>query len=482
VNSQQSTVNTSSLRVGLAIALTAGLAIAQTNTPPTPREANKRIVVAWHERDLALARTNKALFVRPGLVADRATRSVRVYGESTRLGLGDPVEFMLIGENSGKDYESQAVSFALPSDVCQALEFIGLKPGAPVDATALRFWPRGDRVRATIESLTTNGNASAFGRVESTVLDTRTNQPLPETGFVFCGGRWTTGTDDAAPSTNRVYAADVFSPNSIVSVYNEGNTVLDVPRRAAQGDVYTFQVPNPERRLPAAGLVQFTFTPEFPDGATRLADWTIRVNGATNGMPLFTVTDASGQTLVDRKTSAALALSVSKTVGSGRDIYASIVPDETIDLASLRTACASLDALEGTAGLRVEPPAPGQPYYKAFLPDEKHRDRANRPIQPFELNLAAAGAGATGVLTLATEEWKDSATTPTYHDTSWPVASPQDLTAPFSQKDAPAVLLVFAPSTLTYGQLRPYATVAVERKMILFVFTQNEPTNATPGR
>ena len=246
-------MHTRLLLLGLAAALAAGCAIAQTNPPPSPRETNKRLVMAWNARDLALARTNQDLFVRPGLVADRAARSVRVYGESVRLNPGDPVEFALIAETSGKDYEAQAVSFALPSAVHEALEFIGLKPGAPVDATALRFWPRGERVKVTIEVLATNGAATALGRAESTVVDTRTGKPLPEAGFVFCGSRWTTATEDAGSSTDRVYAADVFSPNSIISVYNERNSVLDVPRRAAQGEVYTFQVPNPERRLPAAG-------------------------------------------------------------------------------------------------------------------------------------------------------------------------------------------------------------------------------------
>lgn len=472
LTTEHRTPNTCFSLLGLAIALAAGCAPAQTNAPASPRETNKRIVAAWHERDLALARTNKALFVRPGLVADRAARSVRVYAESNCLKPGDPVEFLLIAENSGKDYESQAVAFALPSDVCQALEFIGLKPGAPAEASALRFWPRGERVKVMLDRLATNGTTTAIGRAESTVIDTRTNKPLPEVGFAFCGGRWTTEANGASTSTTRVYAADVYSPNSIISVYNEGNTVLDVPRRAAQQEVYTFQVPNPDRPLPAAGLVQFTFTPEFADGAARLVDWSVLLGSTPNGMPLFTVKESSVKTLLERQSAGMLAAAVKETVAAGRDLYAVICPDDTIEVGALRTACAAVEALEDTAGLRVEPPPPGQPYYKAFLPNEKHRDRANRPMQPFELNLAASGTGATGVLTLATEDWKNGATTPTYHDTTWPIATPQDLIAPFSQKEAPSVLLVFAPSQLTYGQLRPYASVAVDRKMILFVFTK----------
>ena len=482
LNTEHRTLNTCCFLLGLAVALTASLVTAQSNAPLTLREVNKRIVAAWHERDLALARANKVLFVRPGLVADRDARAVRVYGESNALKPGDPVEFLLIAENSGKDYESRAIAFALPSDVCKALEFIGLKSGAPADANALRFWPRGERVKVTLDLLTTNGTATALGRAEATVFDTRTNKPLPEVGFAFCGGRWTTEANGAAASTARVYAADVYSPNSIVSVYNEGNTVLDVPRRAAQQEVYTFQVPTPERSLPAGGLVQFTFTPEFSDGAARLVDWTVHLGSASNGIPLLTVNELPDKTILTRQPATALATATKEAVAAGREPYAVIVPDDTIELGTLRTACADIEALEDAAGLRIEPPPSEQPYYKAFLPNEKFRDRANRPMQPFELSLAAAGTGATGVLTLATEDWKPGASTPTYHDTTWPVASPQDLAAPFSQKDAPSVLLVFAPRQLTYGQLRPYASVAVDRKMILFVFTNDDQTKDRRNR
>ena len=40
-----------------------------------------------------------------------------------------------------------------------------------------------------------------------------------------------------------------------------------------------------------------------------------------------------------------------------------------------------------TAGIRVEPPSPGQLYFKALLPDEAMRPRARRVSQPWELHL-----------------------------------------------------------------------------------------------
>ncbi|EFK96106.1 secreted protein, partial [sediment metagenome] len=201
---------TALLALGVLLTWTERLTADSTNPPPDPRALHKQIVADWYARDGALARTRPHLWVRPGLVADRGTRRVRVYGESTSLNLGDPVEFPLIAEQSGKDYEALAVSFAQPSDVHRALEFIGLRPGAATSPSGLRFWPRGERVRVTFDLIATNGAATPICRAESLVTDTRTDAPLPETGFVFCGARWTHGTDDTSPATGLVYAADVF--------------------------------------------------------------------------------------------------------------------------------------------------------------------------------------------------------------------------------------------------------------------------------
>jgi hypothetical protein len=451
---------------------------AATNPAPDPRAVHKQVVAGWHARDLAAARARTNLWVRPGLVADSNTRTVRVYGESIRLNPGDPVEFPLIAEQSGKDYESLAVSFAQPGDIHRALEFIGLRPGASVSASGLRFWPRGERVRVTFDLVATNGATTPLGRVESLVTDTRANAPLPETGLVFCGARWTNSTDDTAPATGLVYSADVFSPNAIISIYNDPNTVLDVPRRAPQHDVYTFQVPNPERQLPDKRLLQITLAPAFADGAARLIDWTLQLHSLTNGVPAFTVIASDGKPLLSSAPETALAAAVEKTVRSGCDVFATLALDGTTPLATLTSACAGVERLEDTLGLRIEPPPAGHPYYKAFLPNPAHRDPTNRPLQPFELILWASGASATGMLTLVTEEWKEGASEAVYHHSSWPAPSPQDLLSPFAGKDVPSVLLVFAPETMTYAQLRPYAAVAVERHMILYVFTGRPPSAA----
>ncbi|EFK96728.1 hypothetical protein LDC_1239, partial [sediment metagenome] len=197
----------------------------------------------------------------------------------------------------------------------------------------------------------------------------------------------------------------------------------------------------------------------------------VRLHGLANGTPAFSVAASDGKTALSLAPESALASAVQSTVRSGCDLFATLVIDEAMPLGPLISACAAIERMEDTLGLRIEPPPAGYPYYKAFLPNPAHRDPTNRPMQPFELTLWASNSSATGVLTLAAEEWKEGASQPVYRHVSWPVASPRDLLPPLSGKDTPSVLLVFAPESMAYARLHPYAAVAVERQMILYVFT-----------
>ena len=200
---------------------------------------------------------NGATLTLPGLVANRQEHWVRVSATATGLQESSPVEFLLIGPNSGKDYEALATSLAKPSDIHKALVFIGMQPGTPASQYECRFWPKGERVRITVEwkdgaavpaqgsnaaanvSITTGGVRRISG--ESLVFDKRAGKQLPQDGFVFVGSAWEKSREQPAQT---VYAADTFDPCSIVSLYNEKGTVFDVPRQAPQGRVYDSQFPD----------------------------------------------------------------------------------------------------------------------------------------------------------------------------------------------------------------------------------------------
>ena len=134
--------------------------------------------------------------VRPGLIADKQKREVLIKGLTTAVHATEPIEFFLISPQSGHQYEALAMSFALPSHIHEALQFIGLQPGHPVEARSLHTWPKGERV-----AMTFSWNNQTM-RVENLIFHKKYGRALPAKGLIFTG----------SVRTNDQYAADTEEP------------------------------------------------------------------------------------------------------------------------------------------------------------------------------------------------------------------------------------------------------------------------------
>ena len=198
----------------IAVPCTWSHAAAETNAVLTPREMNKAAVQKEFETNTVAYGTNTDMLVRLGLLANRKEKWVRIMAEATALLPTSQSEFFLITENSGHDYEAIAISFAKPSDVHFALEFIGMKAGRPVNMEKYCFWPKGERVIATV---TWNAGKEMRARAESLVTNRKMGGPLPQDGFVFVGSVMRDPLDGSAGP--KVYAADAFGPNCIASYF-----------------------------------------------------------------------------------------------------------------------------------------------------------------------------------------------------------------------------------------------------------------------
>lgn len=448
-------------------------AVAATPTELTPREKALVSVQALDADRLKRYGGQDNFMVRPGLLADKTGRVVRVAAESLRLELGSPAEFPLVTATSGKDYEAHAVAFAAALDIHNALQFIGLKPGHGVDAGTLQFWPRGDRVAVTFHYQDPVTTQRVHIPVARLTVDTRTGKTLPENGFVFTGSEWV---DVTEPATGRVYAADAFTPNCIVSHYNERTTVLDVPRRDAQSEVYSYQVPNPVLRLPSNQVIEVTFEPYFKDGRAHDFDFVLKVgpgSGSNTADLAYTLKDAAGQPLNTNRTFVGVLDVLEGFTGIDQAAYLTFLPEESLTMVSLQKVARLLDKLDTERGIRVDAPPPGHPYFRAFLPNEQHRKRESRPALAAELILENGATGATGTLVLVSMEWKGDDSTPTFSETRLPVPTvAQLIPALTSKEDAPAVILAFVPPSMSYGAFREFIAPLLQRKTILYVFIE----------
>ena len=431
------------------------------------------IVLVLLLRVVAPAAETNILFHAPGLQADRVRGEVVLQARASEMAAAEPVEFVLISTNSGHDYEALAITPARPSDLHAALRFIGIPSGVGVDYTGLRLWPRGERVAVEVRAADTQGDWIPAGRLVVRVPD---EQPLPDTGFVFTGSRMV---DEDGMLR---YEADVHGPNSLISLYNEPQTVLDVPWQAPQGQVYGEQTLNPEYTFEADTALEFRFRHRPSIDGARSVDLSIRVQVGPD-----TKTGASTEFIFD--VAAPESLKTGPIVLQGlldlifelkrnrHDVYLNLVPDDGVTLGELQELYAFVSEISSRSDVRISPPKPGEMYYQAFLPNPDYRDREKRPQQPWELTLYDTPQGSTGVLVRVREVWGDDVEdVPKLETDNYSAGTPDDLRAELARHPTTLkVVLIFCSSELHYGELkRWYGALQPEYKTVYFYTV--EPT------
>ncbi len=434
-------------------------------------------VLAFDRANAEQASSNTNRFARPGVAANRETGEVRILAQATGVGVGDPIEFVLISPNSGHDYEAAAVAFASPSDVYGAMRFLGVSPGRPVDPKSLVFWPKGERVRVTVTGHSTNlwpGEIAA----EKLIRNVKTGEAMNDSGFIFSGSKWIE--EDSAPA----YLPDLAEPHAIISLYNEPATVFDVPRLAPQNSLYDTLFPNPEFLPPTNALLEFALRPE-PGKTVDLAMHVAPKN--SNPVTLADVAcfitplpEGSGNGSLYPLTEAVKHFS--QLTDDGKDVFVHAGFDDAMPVRLIQQVCAALNDIEGEMGIRIEPPPDGQLYYKAFIGDERHREREGRIQQPWELRLFEAQPGRTNFLTQINEHWRDNQIKPDLEPVNHPVAKPQDLRARLDELGPGLpVILVFATPALTHGTLMRFLGPVLSTHGIIHIYLEERPHKADAG-
>ncbi len=443
-----------------------------------PRSIGAEESAKWNEKMLAAYGDNEKFLVLPGVVADQDAARVTLLVEATGLPAGDTPEFIIVDSASSHGYESIFWSMAKPSDVGKALEFIGLESGGSINPAALRFWAQGDPVSISLEL---PGETIAL---ENTIFDLETGEALVEEGFVFTGSLPVT-----LPNTgNKVhYAADVYDPRSIVPLYNEPSSVLDIPRQAHQGEVYGRYAVNPDYAFEHGQIFTVTMGSTATNGRPARLRYRLALTNTNETYDLlFTLVDEKVDSIV--KVSQELTPVLERMVEKSSERQVPIVTldfDPDVRLAGLSRLCRLVAVMETFNQARVAPPLEGQLYYRAFVPSPEWKEPAGRPVQPWELHLVQEGDGIRAALVL--HEMKEEGTRETtFSRQSHAVENPADVQR-IIYRDAvlrdieqrmqlPAVVLVFADEALAYARLMEYLDPILETHGTVYVFVNDEET------
>jgi len=381
---------------GAALALQSG---AQMIGPGSGREANREAVKRWTATQRKDAPASRQVW--PGVAADTEARTVTVVAEAVGIRAGGyPVEFLLVGEASDRDYESLAVSLARPSDVARALEAVGLPRGRPVHPQAFRFWPRGERVTLAVRPFA-GGPERPVGAY---VFDRQAGRGMSNL-FTYVGSVWR---EDGSCE------ADEPSPGAILSTFNTPATVLDMPFAVTQNAAYGRYAVTDNPMEPET-LWCFVLRPERAADAPPLVvpvDLAAQPRGGRDDTPAGIADLEWVRRMPDGAVTTnaldAVVKGLMDVTRSGREPHVTLRFDDRLTVRVAAGAARVIAAMDGENGARVDGPADGQLYYKAFLPQQEWREREKRLMQPYELRVARDGDGGwSRRFVHVHEDWSD---------------------------------------------------------------------------
>ena len=444
------------------LVLLAAVPAARADSFTGPAEwqtVNTNGVRAWQKAQQD--RASSAYLVWPGVAADVAKREVRLLAEAVGHKPGITTEFLLVGPMSDRAYESAAVTVAKPSAIVQAVEKIGVPRGGGVGSRPFRFWPCGERVTASVRDLEKPGAEEQ--PLQALVRDAEAASPLiGEGGLVFSGGRWS-GPEACLTDTN--------IPCSVISLYNERGTLFDVPFQVGQSEVYGRSTLASE--LPCGRLLEVVLRPLAPaDGKPRVLPLTVTAS-MDGGEVALACAGADGAVVKKAKLSDALTWLRSKAA-EGRELFLTVDMDDGMPLRRAAEVARVFGMLEGS-GVKLDGKTDKGVFPRAFLPQEKWRERKDRNPQPFELHVSAGADGKVDKkLVFVEEDWNVQGLDPKLTPRDYPFEAWSDFPKLIEQAGGPgnkvSMLFVFAPADMTLGQFMPGVRAVAERLPLVYVF------------
>lgn len=430
--------------------------------PSVPLSVKPSALVNYEKVKDAVA-GNENFWTAPYVLADLENEEVWVWGQHAGMGVNEPLEFFVISEMSGHDYESLMISFAEPSIIHEALLKIGAEPGGSVSPETYRFWPRGTRIVAEIQWMPTGSTVPVMMPVEQSVLTN--GEVMDFTPWVFTGAPMLESFENEG---EMVYGPDLYSPNSIASTFNLQNTVFDLPFQGGKTQTYGTFIRNPETDAPTGQPMLLKLRKAKPGEAPSELDLALSFTGREGKLGIEGIDELKAIDLAE------FGAFLNQRESEYHFLQLDFGPE--LSLARITTLAREMQLLEKHVNsVRVEPPLENQLFYKAFVPDPRFRNRDNRPSQPIELHLRKdGGEEPAATLMELTEVWSD-AQQPAIIETRIPLENPQSFVSYLEdpEKQRP-VLFVYAPPSLLHRELKSWTAPVLEQFPVVFVYLTEE--------
>ena len=449
------------LLLGASLAVTGVWAESFTG-PAEWRRVNTHAVNVWNAEQQS--RVSATCKVWPGVAADLQKREVRLLAESVGHTNGITAEFLLVGPLSDRAYESAAVTVAQPGDIVRAVESLGLMRGGGIGSRPFRFWPCGERMTATFRPVSVAGASEK--PLQALIRDAQAASPLfGDGGLVFTGGRWE-GND-----TRSVCLTDTNMPTSVIALYNEPGTIFDVPFQVGQSEVYGRLTL--AEALPYGTLLEIVLRPlPTKDGAAGVLSLT--VNGEMAG-PEVVLTCKGRDGAVLNRTGLADALTwLRRKTEEGREPFVTLDLDDAMPLKRAVDVARVFAMLDGK-GIKLDGKTERGLFPRAFLPQEKWRERKDRNPQPFELHVTLdPDGGIKKKLVFIEEDWKVEGLDPKLSPREFAFEKWDELSKLIEQaagsENRVTLLFVYAPLEQPLSLFMPGVRAVAGRLPLVYVF------------
>jgi len=434
----------------------AGLAAAKEFTGPTVwQTVNTNAVKAWQASQEA--RKSATVRVWSGVVADTERREVRLLVEAVGHNDDTTMEFLIVGPQSNRAYESVTISVAQPSDIVRALESLGVPRGNGVDGRLFRFWPYGERISATIRNV--NEEPQSERPLQTVIKDKQPENPLyGEGGLVFTGGLWTNG----------VCGADTQQPSSVMALYNEPDTLFDVPFLASKGAAYGRSTL--VAKMKYGEVMEIVLKPmPLPGGGLCAVVLHATAQPSASNETVLVCADKKGEVL--KKGTLTEVLTWMKSLSDrGHDLFVTLTMSDELTLTQATDIARVFVLLDGK-GLKLYGKSIAGIYPRALFPQETWRKRDGRTPQPFEVYLT----GDSKKLTYIEEDWSGAGLDPKLSPKDYPFADVSELPGLVKRvgdKESKKVelLFVFANRNEKLKNIMPAVRMLADRLPLVYLF------------